>query len=123
MAWTNTLQLAEHPIILELDDTAVYGDINDPLFYRAVKALREAQAQFPDNKEDAAAAIWSTAVSHRSLLVDWLEKHDTSIETMIKFARRFPNEKIKGTDITYGSAEMTDALLMHYVNARGQHIM
>jgi len=122
MAWKNTTELAEKPIISELT-VAFYGNIEELLFYRAVKALREAQEQFPDNQEDAAAAVWSTAVSYRSKLVDWLENHQTSISQLEKYQKHFPNEMIKGTKINFKVAGETDELLVQLINGRGQYLL
>lgn len=122
MAWTNTLKLAEHPIISELT-VGYFGDINQPLFYRVVKALREAQDQFPAGSADAAAAVWSTAVSYRSLLVDWLESHNTSVDKLAKYQKHFPKELVGKSKITFDVAGQTDELLMQVINGRGQILL
>lgn len=122
MSWTNTLQLAEIPVISSIN-IAYFGDIKNPLFYRAVKALREAQDQFPVGSEDAAAAVWSTAVSYRSLLVDWLESHNASVDKLAKYQKHFPKELVGKSEITFDVAGQTDELLMHVVNGRGQILL
>ena len=122
MSWTNTVQLAEHPIISELT-VGYFGDIKNPLFYRAVKALREAQDQFPAGSADAAAAVWSTAVSYRSSLVDWLESHNASVDKLAKYQKHFPKELVGKSKITFDVAGQTDELLMQVVNGRGQILL
>lgn len=122
MSWTNTLQLAETPVISTIN-IAYFGDIKNPLFYRAVKALREAQDQFPADSADTAAAVWSTAVSYRSLLVDWLESHNTSVDKLAKYQKHFPKELVGKSKITFDVAGQTDELLMHVVNGRGQILL